>query len=84
MQQTKLLIDDFCVTFVLFYLDYLHLPHLSISLIASDVLHIFVSKTQYFWSSPYPSSPVLVVACLAQFIFCKTLGSVVLVPLALG
>ena len=74
MQQTKLLIDDLRVVFVLFDVVYVclisHLPHLSTSLIALDVQSLYL-KTQQFWSSPFPSSPVLVVACLAQFVLCN-------------
>ena len=74
MQQTKLLIDDLRVVFVLFDVVYVclisHLPHLSTSLIASDVQSLYL-KTQQSWSSPFPSSPVLVVACLAQFVACN-------------
>ena len=74
MQQTKLLIDDLRAVFVLFDLDYVclisHLPHFSTSLIASDVQSRYL-KTQQFWPSLFPSTPVLVVVCLGQFVLCN-------------
>ena len=74
MQQTKLLIDDLLAVFVLFDLNYVclisYLPHFSTSLIASDVQSLYL-KSQQFWPSPFPSSPVLVVVCLAQFVVCN-------------
>ena len=74
MQQTKLLIDDLRVVFVLFDVVYVclisHLPRLSTSLIASDVQSLYL-KTQQFWPSLFPSFPVLVVVCLGQFVLCK-------------
>ena len=74
MQQTKLLIDDLRAVFVLFDVVYVclisHLPHLSTSLIASDVQSLYL-KTQQFWPSLFPSTPVLVVVCLGQFVLCK-------------
>ena len=46
MQQTKLLIDDLCVVFVLFDLDYIclisHLLHLSTSVITSAMESLYL------------------------------------------